>query len=103
MHRALEYNEKTADIVKVFCSQENYSQKYQMSGFTAAGKPVDWPKDSQKYNIYINAEGRYEIVFSNQQPKAKDFKRLCCNVLFPHFRQRLTNKIQEEHQQANKA
>ena len=103
MHRALEYNEKTADIVKVFCSQENYAQKYQMSGFTAAGKPVDWPKDSQKYNIYINAEGRYEIVFSNQQPKAKDFKRLCCNVLFPHFRQWLTNKIQEEHQQANKA
>ena len=71
-----------------------------MSGFTAAGKPVDWPKDSQKYNIYINAESRYEIVFSNQQPKAKDFKRLCCNVLFPHFRQRLTNKIQEERQQA---
>ena len=74
-----------------------------MSGFTAAGKPVDWPKDSQKYNIYINAESRYEIVFSNQHPKAKDFKRHCCNVLFPNFRQRLTNKIQEEHQQANKA
>ena len=71
-----------------------------MSGFTAAGKPVDWPKDSQKYNIYINEEGMYEIVFSSQQPKAKDFRRHCCNVLFPHFRQQFTNKIREEHQQA---
>ena len=41
----------------------------------------------------------YEIVFSIQQPKAMYFRKHCCNVLFPHFRQRLTNKIQEEHQQ----
>ena len=40
------------------------------------------------------------MVFSSQQPKAKDFRRHCCNVLFPHVRQQLTNKIQEEHQQA---
>ena len=99
VRRALEYNKKTADIVKAFCSRETYAQKYQMSGLTAAGKSVDWPKDSQKYDIYINEEGMYEIVFSSQQPKAKDFRRHCCNVLFPHFRQRLTNKIQEEHQQ----
>ena len=71
-----------------------------MSGFTAAGKLVDWPRDSQKYYIYINEEGMYEIIFSSQQPNAKDFRRHCCNVLFPHFPQQLTNKIQEEHQQA---
>ena len=99
---ALEYNKKTADLVKAFCSGENYAQKYQMSSFTAAGKPVDWPKDSQKYDIYINEEGIYEIVFSSQQPKEDDLRRHCCNVLFPHFRQRLTNKIQEERQQAIK-
>ena len=44
----------------------------------------------------------YEIVFSNQQPKAKGFRRHCCNVLFPHILQQLTNKIQEKHQQAIK-
>ena len=71
-----------------------------MGGFTAAGKHVDRPKDSQKYDIYINKEGMYEIVFSSQQPKAKDFRRHCCNMLFPHVRQWLRNKIQEEHQQA---
>ena len=65
VRRALEYNKKTADIVKAFCSRGNYAQKYQMSGFTAAGKPVDWPKDSQKYDIYINEEGMYETVFSS--------------------------------------
>ena len=44
----------------------------------------------------------YELLFSSQQPKAKDFRRHCCNVLFPHVRQQLTNKIKEEHQQAIK-
>ena len=99
VYRALEYNKKTADIVKAFCSRENYAQKYQMSGFITAGKPVDWPKDSQKCDIYINEEGMYGIVFSSQQPKTKDFRRHCCNVLFPHVRQQLTNKMKEDHQQ----
>ena len=98
--RALEYNKKTPDIVKAFFSKENYAQMYQMISVTAAGKPVDWPKDSQKYDIYIIEEGMYEILFSSQQPKAKDFRRHCCNVLFPHFQHQLKNKIQEEHQQA---
>ena len=42
----------------------------------------------------------YETVFSSQQPKAKEFRRYCCNVLFPHVRQQLTNKMKEGHQQA---
>ena len=37
VRRALECNKKTADIVKAFCSHENYAQNYQMNGFTAAG------------------------------------------------------------------
>ena len=98
--RALEYNKKTADIVKNHCSKENYVQKYQMSSVTAAGTPVDWPKDSQKYDIYTNEERVYELLFSIQQPKAKDFRRHCCNVLFPYDRQQLTNKMKEDHQQA---
>ena len=92
VRRALECKKKTADIVKTFCSSENYAQKYQMGGFTAAGKLAEWPKDSQKYDIYINGEGMHEILFSRQQPKAKDFRRHCCNVLFHHLRQ-LKKKI----------
>ena len=90
--RVLEYNKKTADIVKTFCKGENVAKKYQMSGFNAAGKPVDWPKDSQKYNIYISEEGMREIVFLSQQPKAKVFRNHCCNVLFSHVRQQLSDK-----------
>ena len=89
--KALEYNKKTAHV-----SPENYAQKYQMSSVPAAVTPINWPKDSQKYDIYINEEGMYEIVFSSQQPKAKDFRRHCCNMLFLHVRQQLTKKIQNE-------
>ena len=71
-----------------------------MSGFTEAGKPVDWPKDSQKYDVYNNEEEMYQLLFSSQQPKVKDFRRYCCNLLFPHFRQQLTKKMKEDHQQA---
>ena len=44
----------------------------------------------------------YKLVFGSQQPKAKAFRKHCCNVLLPHVRQQLTNKIQEEHQQVIK-
>ena len=35
----------------------------------------------------------YKLLFSSQQPKAKDFQRHCCNVLFPHVRQQLSDKL----------
>ena len=91
--RALKYNKNTVNIVKNHCSKENYAQKYQMSGVTAVVTPVDWPKDSQKFDIYINQEGMYELLFSSQQPKAKDFRRHCCNVMLPQFRQQLSDKL----------
>ena len=71
---------KTAHI-----SPENYTQKYQMSSVPAACTLINWPKDLQKYDIYTNEEGIYELLFSSQQPKAKDFRWHYCNVLFPHI------------------
>ena len=41
----------------------------------------------------------YELLFLSQQPKAKDFRRHCYNVIFPQIRQQLTNKMKEKHQQ----
>ena len=64
-----------------------------MSSVHAACTPINWPKDSQKYDIYTNEEGMYELLFSSQQPKAKNFKRHCYNVLFPHVRQQLSDKL----------
>ena len=72
MCKSLEYNKSTANIVKNHCSKENYSQTYQMSSVLATVTPVDWPKDSRKFNIYVNEEAMYEIVFSSQQPKPKE-------------------------------
>ena len=34
----------------------------------------------------------YELLFSIQQPKAKDFRRHCFNVSFPHVQQQLSYK-----------
>ena len=64
-----------------------------MSSVHAACTPTDWPKDSQKYDMYTNEEGMYELLFSSQQPKAKDFRRHCFNVLFPRARQQLSDKL----------
>ena len=100
--KALEYSKasKTEDIVKRLCSQENFTHKCQLIGFVSETKPVNWPKDSQKYDIYINEEGMYELLFSSQQPKPKNFRKHCYNVMFPQIRQQLTNKLKEDHQQA---
>ena len=87
--RTLEYGKATKVTL---CSRENYAHKWQLTGFISETKPVDWLKDSQKYDIYINEEGMHEIVFSSQQPKAKTFRKHCCNVLFPHVRQQLSDK-----------
>ena len=74
-----------------------------MSSEHATCIPINWPKDSQKYDIYTNEEGMYELSFSSQQqPKTKDIGRHCYNVLFLQMQQQLTNKMNEEHQQAVK-
>ena len=102
--KALEYDKATkiAHVVKAHVSPENCAQQYQMSSVFSARTPINSPKDLQKYDIYTNEEGMYELLVSSQQPKAKDFRRHCCNVLFPHVRQQLTKKMKEEHQQAIK-
>ena len=38
---ALEYNKKAADLIKAFCSRENYAQKSQLIKFPAAGNSMD--------------------------------------------------------------
>ena len=54
---------------------------------------TNWPKDSQNYDIYINEKGMCELLFSSQQPKAKDFRWHCFNVLLPHVWQQLSDKL----------
>ena len=74
--RALEYGKvtKTTHVIKTHVSPENDAQKYQMSSVLTMATPINWLKDSQKYDIYINEEGMYKLVFGSQQQKAKDFR-----------------------------
>ena len=56
--------------------KKSYAQKYQLSSVPAADTPVDWPKDSQQFDIYINEEWMYELLFSIQQPSKRFQKTL---------------------------
>ena len=41
-------------------------------------------------------EGMYELLFSSQQPKAKEIKKYCCNVLSTHIQQQLINNMVDD-------
>ena len=98
--QALEYgdNSKTATIIKQLCSPENIAHKWELTK-SSADDLMNWPKyDPRKDDYYINEEGMYEFLFKSQQPLAKECRQHCCNVMFPHIRKQLTDKMVEEHQ-----
>ena len=74
---------------------KNIQHKYKLAGGPAAEHLLTWPLDALKYDLYISEEGLYELLFSSQQPLAKTFRKHCCNVMFPHIRQQLMNKMKE--------
>ena len=89
----LEYSEntKTAYIVTQLCSPENITHKYQLSNVFTKNTLVKWPIDTRKDEYYINEEGMYELAFKSEQKLAKDFRKYCCNTLFPKIRQKLVD------------
>ena len=90
----------TADLIKAFSDRENYAQKYQLIKFLPVDNFVNWFKDSRKDDYYSNEEGLYELISASQQPKANDFRKHCCNVMFPHIWQEITKKIEKDYQEA---
>ena len=56
--------------------KKSYAQEYQLSSVPTADTLVDWPKDSQQFDIYINEEWMYELLFSIQQPSKRFQKTL---------------------------
>ena len=98
--KAPKYQRDTAHIIRDHVSSENYAKKRRLIKSSETDDFVDCPQDSRKDDYYTNEEGMYELLFSSQQPLAKAFRKYCCNTMFPQIRQKLTDKIQEEHQQA---
>ena len=105
--RGMEYDKKTtktADVVKYHCSRENYAHKYELMKFVQQTNLISWPRNSRKDDYYLTEEGMYELAFGSKQDKAKEFRKYCCNELFPQVRRELqqvsTEKIEQEHQLA---
>ena len=74
--RALGYNKvtsKTANIIRSHCSIENITQKDQLIGVVDTS--VQWPANSQKYDLYINEEGMHELVLKSSMFNATDFAK----------------------------
>ena len=88
---ALEYKRRTNDILRDHVSIENKHHRHDLDGYSDTEYPFVWPKHSQPDEYYINEEGLYELVFTSQQPKAKLFRKYCCNIMFPNIRQKLVD------------
>ena len=41
--KALEYNKKTAHVIRAHCSQENYVHKYDLGNVSTASTSLEWP------------------------------------------------------------
>ena len=93
--RAWWYKKAVRQVIRHHCSSENIWHKHQLVVLPKVGTTFNWSRDSQKHYLCISEEGMYELLLSSQQPKAKDFRRHCCNVLFPYVCQQLTSKMEE--------
>ena len=89
--RSLNYARNTPNVISDHVSPENRAYKYQLVNLTTAVKLVKWPTDSRKDEYYINEQGMYELAFTSQQKEAKEFRKYCCNTLFPQIRQKLVD------------
>ena len=72
--KALKYEKVARRVVRHHCTRENIQLKHQLVVIPTVGATVNWPRDSQKLDLYINEEGMYELLFSSQQPKAIGFR-----------------------------
>ena len=61
VYKALRYEKAARRVVRHQCTRENIQHKYQLAVVSTEGMTVNWPKDSQKLELYINEEGMYEL------------------------------------------
>ena len=70
--KALRYEKAARRVVRHHCTRENYAHKWILAGLVSETKPVNWPTDLQKLDLYINEEGMTELLVRIQQPLAKE-------------------------------
>ena len=47
----------------------------ELKGMVSPNTPLEWPKNSQPDECYINEEGMYEVLFGSQQQKACEHRK----------------------------
>ena len=47
----------------------------ELKGVVSPNTPLEWPKNSQPDEYYINEEGMYEVLFGSQQQKACEHRK----------------------------
>ena len=83
--QTLQYEKVHRHVIRKHVSTKNIRHKHQLQVVPAADTSINWPKDSQKYDLYINEEGMYELMFSSQQPLAKDFRKVLLQRYVPTY------------------
>ena len=71
VYKALEYQRQTKDILRGHVSIENKRHRFELQGGSVTEPPLEWLKNSQPDEYYLNEEGMYEVLFGSQQPLAK--------------------------------
>ena len=56
-------------------SIENKRHRFELQGGTVTEPPLEWPKNSQPDEYYLNEEGMYEVLFGSQQQKACEHRK----------------------------
>ena len=78
--QSFKYHRETGHVIRDHCSCENIRHKYELVGL--ADTSVQWPKNSQKYEYYINEEVMHELVLKSTMSNATDFaKQLGINIV----------------------
>ena len=82
--KALRYEKAARRIVKHHCTIKNIQHKHQLVVVHAAYIPINWQKDSQKFDAYIKEEGMIELLIGSQQPMAKELAEYMSIKLIGH-------------------
>ena len=56
-------------------SIENKRHRFELQGGTVTEPPLEWPKNSQPDEYYLNEEEMYEVLFGSQQQKACEHRK----------------------------
>ena len=91
--RSLNYTKKTPDVIVDPVSLENRAYKYQLTDLPRNGEVngLNGQLIVEKMNITLMSKVCMNWHLPANKKKAKEFRKYCCNTLFPQIRQKLVD------------